>query len=131
MIRWQNHNMSLRLTPICWAVFTIFSFHVHSAELLDDRTITIHSGADISHRRKVLIRYLWGEEGFPTRLPERTLTNIPCPVKPLAHLKRVDELRIPMAPDLDGLAWHFLAEHPNGELVIVHHGHACTLDDDS
>jgi hypothetical protein len=33
-------------------------------------------------------------------------------------------------PGLQGLAYHFIAEHPNGELVVVHHGHGCTLDDD-
>ena len=30
----------------------------------------------------------------------------------------------------EGLAYHFIPQHPNGELVIVHQGHACTLDDD-
>ena len=113
-----------------FAVLTILSWRVHSAELVDDRAITLHSAAEITQRRNALIRYLWSTNGFPTRVPEQTLTNIPCPVKKLQHLKRVDELRIRMAPGLEGLAWHFLADQPNGELVIVHHGHACTLDDD-
>jgi hypothetical protein len=118
------------LTPIgCCVLLSIL--HVHSAELLDDRAITIHSSADIAQRRSTLIHYLWGDDGFPKRLPDRTLTNIACPVKQLEHLKRVDELQISMAPGLEGLAWHFLAEQPNDELVIVHHGHACTLDDDA
>ncbi|PWU16797.1 MAG: hypothetical protein C5B50_12685 [Verrucomicrobia bacterium] len=102
-----------------------------SAELVDDRAITLHSGAEISQRRNMLIQYLWGTDGFPTRFPEQILTNIACPVKKLEHLKRVDELRIQMAAGLEGLAWHFLGDQPNGELVIVHHGHACTLDDDA
>jgi hypothetical protein len=113
-----------------FAVFTILSCTVHSAELLDDRAITLHSDADIAQRRNTLIQYLWGTGGFPTRFPDHTVTNIACPLKRLEHLKRVDELRIDMAPGLEGLAWHFLADHPNGELVVVHHGHACTLDDD-
>jgi hypothetical protein len=28
------------------------------------------------------------------------------------------------------MAYHFIAEQPNRELVVIHHGHACTLDDD-
>jgi hypothetical protein len=35
-----------------------------------------------------------------------------------------------MAPGLQGLAYHFIPQRPNGGLVVVHHGHACTLDDD-
>jgi hypothetical protein len=35
-----------------------------------------------------------------------------------------------MAPGLQGLAYHFIPQHANRELVIVHHGHACTFDDD-
>lgn len=121
------------MSPLLRAVVvsTIVSCSIHSAELLDDRAITLHSAADIAERRNILIQYLWGTDGFPTRLPDHAVTNIPCPLKKLEHLKRVDELRIDLAPGLEGLAWHFLADQPNGELVVVHHGHACTLDDDA
>src|SRR4029078_12484227 len=40
------------------------------------------------------------------------------------------ELRMDLAPGLQGLAYHFIPEHPNQQFVVVHHGHACTLDDD-
>lgn len=113
-----------------FAFLTLLSRTVHSAELLDDRAITLRSAADAAQRRTTLIQYLWGADGFPTRLPAGVVTNIDCPLKKLEHLKRVDELHIDLAPGLEGLAWHFLADDPNGELVVVHHGHACTLDDD-
>jgi hypothetical protein len=48
----------------------------------------------------------------------------------LGSLARVDELWVDQAPDLKGLAYHFIAAKPNGELVVLHHGHALTLDDD-
>jgi hypothetical protein len=112
-------------------ILTILSSRVYSTQLVDDRAITLHSATDITQRRIALIQYLWSTNGFPTRFPDQILTNIPCPLKKLQHLKRVDELRIAMAPGLEGLAWHFLADQPNGELVVVHHGHACTLDDDA
>jgi hypothetical protein len=113
-----------------FALLIVVPWRVESAELVDDRSITVRSAAQVAQKRSALIQYLWDTNGFPTRLPDETRTNIPCPVKKLEHLKRVDELHIRMAPGLEGLAWHFLADQPQGELVIVHHGHACTLDDD-
>jgi hypothetical protein len=103
----------------------------HSAELINDRSITVRSDRDVTEKRRMLIQYLWGTNGFPARrLPDLVLTNIPSPVKQLTNLARVDELRLDMAPGLQGLAYHFVPQHPNHELVVVHHGHGCTLDDD-
>jgi hypothetical protein len=103
---------------------------IHSAELLDDRQITIHTAAAVAERRQALITYLWGSEGFPSqRLPD-VVANAGTPVKELEGVERVDELRIDQAPGLQALAYHFIPRQPNGELVILHHGHACTFDDD-
>lgn len=102
-----------------------------SAELIDDRAITIDSARETTKRRRILIEHLWGNDGFPKqRIPSTVRTNVPSPVKHLSHVERVDELRFDLAPGLEGLAYHFIADKPNRELVVVHHGHACTLDDD-
>jgi hypothetical protein len=104
----------------------------HSAGLIDDRTITIQTARDAKEKRHALIQYLWGRDGFPgRRMPDLVVTNIASPVKQLTRLARVDELRIDLAPGLHGLAYHFVPERPNRQLVVVHHGHACTLDDDA
>jgi hypothetical protein len=109
----------------------LFASRVQSAQLIDDRAITVHSAREVAEKRRALIRCVWGAEGFPERrLPNIVLTNVASPVKHLGHLARVDELRMDMAPGLQGLAYHFIPDRPNGELVIVHHGHACTFDDD-
>lgn len=100
------------------------------AQLVDDRAITVTSSREAAERRRALIRYLWGEAGFPAKkLPDVVLTNVASPVKQLTELARVDELRIDMAPGLQGLAYHFIAQKPNRQLVVLHHGHSCTLDD--
>lgn len=100
-------------------------------KLLDDRAITVHSAREVATKRRALIQYLWGTNGFPKqRLPDVIVTNVPSPVKQLGQLARVDEFRFELAPGLQGLAYHFIPSRPNGELVVVHHGHACTLDDD-
>lgn len=48
-----------------------------AAALLDDRAITIDSTQDIVSKRRALIQYLWGKEGFPfRRQPDVVQTNI-------------------------------------------------------
>src|SRR5437870_1857830 len=104
---------------------------VEAADLVKDREVTLHSTRQVREKRRQLIEYLWGTEGFPKeRVANMVVSNVPSPVKQLSHLERVDELRMEMAPGLQGLAYHFIADHPNRWLVVVHHGHACTLDDD-
>src|SRR5258706_1919025 len=115
------------------AIFVIglYSPQARCAELVMDRAITVHSALEVAQKRRALIHYLWGAQGFPERrFPDTIITNVASPVKQLGRLARVDELRVDMAPGLQGLAYHFIPERPNLELVVVHHGHACTLDDD-
>jgi hypothetical protein len=101
------------------------------AALIDDRAIAIHNARDVTAKRRALIEYLWGKDGFPkSRRPDGVTTNVPSPVRQLSGLRRVDEFRIDLAPGLQGVAYHFLAQRPKRQLVVVHHGHACTLDDD-
>src|SRR5258705_6370094 len=119
-----------RTTPLLGLLFVLCASHVQSAQLLDDRAITIHSARDVTSKRRALLQYIWGADGFPTRLPDVVLTNVPSPVKHLSQLARVDEFRIDMAPGLQGFAFHFIPQSSARELVVVHHGHACTLDDD-
>lgn len=103
-----------------------------AAELLDDRAITIQSPGDVQAKRHALIQYLWGADGFPSqRLPNSVVTQATSPVKHLTNLVRVDNLLIDMAPGLQGLAYHFVPERANGELVVLHHGHGCTMDDEA
>jgi hypothetical protein len=100
------------------------------AQVIDDRAITIHTANEANQKRKRLIEYLWGSEGFPSHRFPVVLTNVASPVKELTNLVRVDEFRMDLAPGLQALSYHFVPERPNRELVVVHHGHACTLDDD-
>ncbi|MCP5523475.1 MAG: hypothetical protein H7A46_18210 [Verrucomicrobiales bacterium] len=127
----MRHNLAsvLSLASLLAAASPFTS--VVAATLLDDRNITVLSEADAAAKRAALIDHLWGKDGFPAqRQPDVVRTNIPSPVQSLDHLDRVDELQMNLAPDLEGRAWHFVPEHPNRELVVLHHGHGCTLDDD-
>jgi hypothetical protein len=111
---------------------SLFVSAVGVAQLIDDRAVTVHSAEGVEEKRRALIEYLWGAEGFPAaRVPDLVLTNVPSPVRQLSHLARVDEFRIELAAGLQGLAYHFIPTNANRELVVVHHGHACTLDDEA
>lgn len=127
--------MKLTPRPLLWllipAATCLPTRAGQSVQLLDDRAITVHSAREVAAKRRALIRYLWGTDGFPRRrLPDAVRTNIPSPVKQLGGLARVDELRMELAPGLEGLAHHFIPEHSNRQLVILHQGHGCTMDDD-
>ena len=119
----MNASRSLLPAFVFMLVFIHVGAPIFAAELVNDRAITIHSASDVTARRKTLIEFIWGKDGFPTRLPE-VVPNIDNPIKPVQGFARVDELRIDMAQGLQGLAWHFLPQKPNGQLVVVHHGHS-------
>jgi hypothetical protein len=118
-----------------------------ASALVDDRAIAINTSADIAAKRQALIQFIWGSDGFPT-------ANSPTVTKSVSqiengritdfnNLERVDQLQFDMAswtgdPGCSGvpanagehgLAYHFIPKHKNSRLVIVHHGHACTLND--
>src|ERR1043166_3892876 len=126
--------MKHRYSPTLLVAVSVLSFLTNRGrcvELIDDRAITVHSATEVIEKRRALVRYLWGDDGFPSRrMPDAVLTNVISPVKQLTNLARVDEFRIEMAPGLQGLAYHFIPQRPNRELVVIHHGHACTFDDD-
>ncbi len=101
-----------------------------AVELVDDRAITVASAQEVADKRKELIQFIWGVDSFPAQKLPQVAPGVQCPVKQLESFLRVDELRIDMAPGLQGLAYHFVPQKTNGELVILHHGHGCTFDDD-
>lgn len=111
----------------------MFAGRVHGAEpeLIDDRAITIRSAGDVDAKRKALIHYIWGADGFPKqRLPDAVVPNVPGPLRDRSEVGRVDEIRIEQTPELQGLAYHFIPRKPNRTLVVVHHGHGCAANDD-
>src|SRR5215510_1758332 len=98
------HNPAMRfLRPATPFLTTIFIAVLPAgrgvcAELVNDREITLHSARETSEKRRALIKYIWGADGFPDRrLPTTIKTNVTSPVKQLSHLSRVDELQMDLA----------------------------------
>src|SRR6185436_3311169 len=89
------------ITSIALSLLAAMSVSSRAASLLDDRSITVYSARDVAAKRRALIQYLWGNDGFPSRrLPDLIRSNVPSPVKFLENLSRVDEFRIDSAPGL-------------------------------
>ena len=113
-------------------VLNVFFLSGNAYAFVDDHQITITSAADVTSKRQALIDFIWGGPGFPAgKLPTSVTLNVPSPVQGLNNLLRVDQLLINMEAKQQGLAYHFIPQRQNNRLVIVHHGHACSFDDDS
>src|SRR5262245_16836539 len=97
--------------------------------LHDDRQISIASAEDVARKRQQLIDFIFGPSGLAAgRLPV-VEKNDACPVRGLRGLARVDTLTIAMEADQKSYAHHFIPKRPNKRLVVLHHGHAPTFDD--
>ncbi|MBI2374817.1 MAG: ricin-type beta-trefoil lectin domain protein [Deltaproteobacteria bacterium] len=80
-------------------------------------------------KRDELVSFIWGAGGLPQRLPPEVLTLDESPVGNLENLASVEALRITMESEQETLAYLFRPRDGNNRAVIVHHGHACVLDD--
>ena len=98
--------------------------------LVDDRAITLNSPAAIRRKREELIEFIWGSSGFPkTQLPAAIQKNASRPITNLQHVKSVETFTIRMDAGQENTTHHLLPLRPNGQLMVLHHGHACTFDD--
>jgi hypothetical protein len=97
---------------------------------IDDRQVTIRSAADVSRKREALVHFIWGLPGIPTDKLPAVEKNDRSPVRGLTNLDRVDTLTITMEASQKGYAHHFIPKRKNNRLVILHHGHAPSFDDD-
>ncbi len=119
--------------PAAVAQVRAFAPPLTPAGMLDDRVIAIREQKDVASKRTAVVRHVWGPAGFPAGvLPESVVRDVPARLDGLTGLRRVDELRIALAPDWITPAYHFIPAKPNGRLVVVHQGHGCLgLDDPS
>jgi hypothetical protein len=91
--------------------------------LVDDRAIT-------RVQRDAVIRFIWGDAGFPRRLrPVSVEKNAANPVPGLKNAKSVDTMTIRMEANQENTTHLFHPRLGNGRLIVLQHGHACTFDD--
>lgn len=94
---------------------------------------TIASSIEVQNKRRELIQFLWGQDGFPaTKLPASVDRNVESPVDGLSNLERVDTIHIQMDAGYESMAHHFIpSKSKRNRLVIVHHGHGSSFNDDA
>ncbi len=87
--------------------------------------IEIHNMQDVLEKRKVVIEWLWGEEGYPrNKMPTEIVKGInDSDFVSLTNLKRIDRLTVDMEFGLNSIAYHFIPQQANGELTVYHQGH--------
>lgn len=104
------------------------AWSVAAADLVDDRELRVGSLEDVARVRQTLLRFVWGEARLPDSLPARVERDVLGPVQAPRGVARVDALRIAMEAGVETVAYHFVPAAPNGQLVVVHQGHACQID---
>ena len=110
------------------ASFVPFSL-AQNPRLHDDRQITIAWAEDVAKKRQQLINFIFGPTGLAAGNLPVVEKNDTSPVRGLRALARVDTLTIAMEADQKSYAHHFIPKQPNKRLVVLHHGHAATFDD--
>src|SRR5262249_13243760 len=110
------------------ALFVPFS-HAQGPRLHDARQITIASAEDVAKKRQQLINFVFGPTGLAAGKLPVVEKNDTSPVRGLRGLARVDTLTIAMEAEQKSYAHHFIPKRPNKRLVVLHHGHAPTFDD--
>lgn len=98
--------------------------------LVDDRHVTVRTPGAAEIKRRQIIDFIWGEAGFPLRKqPAAVERNAKSPISNLRHAARVDTFTIRMDQQQENTTHLFAPKQGKGELVVLHHGHACTFDD--
>lgn len=96
--------------------------------LIDDSTIVVDA-SNYAAKRQELVSFIWGEAGFPTRMPA-VETDVEPPVAGLPNVARVEKLDVEMDGGEKGFTHHIVAEKSNGRLVVFALGHLCGIADD-
>jgi len=89
-----------------------------------NQLISVRGDADAVSRRKALIDFIWGPEGFPSNLPDKIENAVVDQrYSGLSNLKQIDRLIIQLEWGLTSTAYHFIPNRGNNKLLIYHQGH--------
>ena len=102
------------------------------------KRITINSENDIIQKRDELIRYIWMNDGFPSRFPDNVDLNIsPNGYQDMKNLERIDSFTTNMDfgkyedklflnkdSEMNSISYLFTPVVSNKKLIIYHQGHA-------
>ena len=87
-----------------------------------DKLISFTDSNDILMKKQMLTGYIWSDEGLPTNLPASHEIDISDKLSNLKNLDRIDSFTVEMDYGMNSISYLFLANNPNGELIIYHQG---------
>lgn len=87
--------------------------------------IKITSDEEIAQKKFAVIDFIWNGDGFPSsKLPDFIENNIDdSRYSDLENLERIDKITIYMDYGINSIAYIFLPEKSNNNLIIYHQGH--------
>ena len=94
------------------------------AALIDDRQISIDTASDLPRLRQRLIRFIWGQDQLPDRMPNE-VSVAESQMANVDNLEKVESISIMMEAGQHTITYLYLPRNRNRRLVIVHQGHAC------
>lgn len=119
-MRYHFRGLLVKLKPQ-----TVATVEADGSTSNPDEFIHIRSEGDATRVREDLIRFFWGESGFPlAELPVVTPVEAKDSPYPDNTAVRVERLTIEMNYGFNSIAFRFLPQRPNGHLVIFQEGHA-------
>lgn len=87
--------------------------------------IHINSIEDVNNTRVQLIDYIWSHKGLPNNLPNSIQENFNDKrYDDLENLKEIEKIEVVMDYGINSIAYLFVSEESNNEVIIYHQGHS-------
>ena len=89
-----------------------------------DDLITIKDVTDVTRLRNNLIRFVWGDQGLPTSLPDSIVKDFPDSLYDnISSLRGIDRLNLHMEFGIESCVYLFHPKSANHKVVLYHQGH--------
>ncbi len=95
-----------------------------AAALVDDHQIGINTESDLGQLRQRLLRFIWGQDRLPERMPDN-ISPAESPMPKVDNLDKVKAILVAMEAGQQTISYLYLPRNPNSRLVLVHQGHVC------
>jgi len=88
--------------------------------------IQVNTEQDVKNKRIALIEYMWKDgTSLPNTMPSSIEKNISDnEFDNMTNLKQINKIYVDMENKVNSIAYHFISDSSNNELVIFHNGHS-------
>ncbi len=88
--------------------------------------IEVNTEQDVKNKKMALIEYMWKDgTSLPNTMPSDIEKNISDnEFDNMKNLKQINKIQVDMEHKVNSIAYHFISNSPNNELIILHNGHS-------